>query len=152
MVMVGSGGKMASRSSSARFHIALGTGTGDPQLTSAQLGLVTERAVLMSGVFHLMNSSTRLSEILRSMLLGEVVIKRGEPRTATAEEGVGEEAATTLVISAKGVDILMQGLSYRQLVQHISFDLMSRFATSNHVHIKMNQNIIARMPVGLVGL
>jgi hypothetical protein len=151
MVMVGSGGKIASRSSSARFHVVSGAGTGDPHPTSAQSGLVTARAALMSGVFHRMNSSMRLSARLRSIWSGEAV-KRGEPRTATAEEGVGDEAATTLVISASGADILMQGLSYRQPVQHISFDLMSRFANSNQVHINMNQNVIARMPVGLVGL
>jgi hypothetical protein len=29
---------------------------------------------------------------------------------------------------------------------------MSRFATSNHVHMNMNQNAIARMPVRFIGL
>jgi hypothetical protein len=52
-----------------------------------------------------------------------------------------------------------EGLSSRKMGGHMTYGLVgatpqvvSRFATSNHVHITMNQNSIARIPVRLVGL
>jgi hypothetical protein len=48
------------------------------------------------------------------------------------------------------VKCYVEGCHSCQRVKH--WNQLSRFANSNQVHINMNQNVIARMPVGLVGL